>query len=463
MALIYSAIPIFNVLFTYGMETAFFRFTKKDEGNERTVYNTIGTSIFISTIVLGGMMLVFYKTVAAWAGVGDLPELIFMSILIIMLDTLSVIPFAKLRLDGRPKKYALIKVIGIVINIIGTIFFLWYCPRQITKDPGSIFTLFFDPTKNGVYYVVLANLFQAAITYILLFKEVMQMQFRVDKVLWKKIMLYSMPLIIAGLGGVINETFDRRMLQWLWPGSLLEKNEQVGIYNACYKISILITLFIQAFRMGAEPFFFRESGGENPQKVYARVMKFFVIVICLMFMFVAFYLPIWKYFIDEKFWVGLAVVPYLLLANMFLGIYLNLSIWYKLSHKTTAGAYITLVGTAVTLVINFIFIPKYGYMACAWATMICYGTMMVVSYAWGKKVYPIPYAWKKLVAYIVIVLLLFGLYNLANIFMKSDLGMMLIGTVLLGAFLYFIALVERHELRSAPVIGKYFLPKKPLS
>jgi O-antigen/teichoic acid export membrane protein len=459
MGLIYAAIPILNVVFTYGMETAFFRFARKEEGNEKDVYNTIGTSIIISTIVLGGTLLIFYKTVAVWAGVADLSGLIFMSILIIMLDTLSAIPFAKLRLDGKPKKYALIKVIGIVVNIFFTLFFLWFCPRQIAKDPGSICTLFYDADKNGVFYVVLANLFQAAITYLFLFKEVMQMQLKIDVVLWKKIMLYSMPLILAGLGGVVNETFDRRMLEWLVPGSAMEKREQIGIYNACYKISILITLFIQAFRMGAEPFFFKESSGKNPQKVYARVMKFFVIVVCMMFLFVAFYLPIWKYFIDEKFWIGLSVVPILLLANLFLGIYLNLSIWYKLGHKTIVGAYITLVGTIVTLSINYMFIPTYGYTACAWATLACYGTMMLISYLWGKKVYPIPYAWKKLLAYIVLVILLYGLYAFLHKFILSDNYMMVIGTILFAAYIFFIGLIERQELIGAPVIGKYFLPK----
>ena len=178
------------------------------------------------------------------------------------------------------------------------------------------------------------------------------------------------------------------------------------------------------------------------------------------FLFVAFFLPIWKHFIAAKHWVGLSVVPLLLLANMFLGIYLNLSIWYKLGHKTTVGAYITLIGTVVTLGINYFFIPTYGYIACAWATMLCYGTMMIISYVWGKKAYPIPYAWKKLVAYIVIVIALYGLYAAIHTIIASDIIMMIIGTVLFGAFIYFIGKIEMHELRGAPVIGKYFLPKK---
>jgi O-antigen/teichoic acid export membrane protein len=221
-------------------------------------------------------------------------------------------------------------------------------------------------------------------------------------------MIYSLPLTVAGFAGMINETFDRIMLGWWSPAtSIAAARSEVGIYSACYKLSILITLFIQAFRMGAEPFFFKQSLEENAPKTYARVMKFFVLVITGMFLVVALYLDIWRYFIDKKMWEGLKVVPILLFANMFLGIYYNLSIWYKLSNKTSAGAYITLIGAAITLIINYLFIPRFGYMACAWATFLCYGSMMAISYIWGQGKYPIPYAWKKLVAYMVIVA---GLY-----------------------------------------------------
>ncbi len=223
-------------------------------------------------------------------------------------------------------------------------------------------------------------------------------------------MIYAMPLIIVGFGGMINEVFDRIMLSWLAPVTdITAAKDQVAIYSACYKLSILITLFIQAFRMGAEPFFFKQAEGKNPQKVYARVMKFFVITITVMFLFVALYIDIWKYFLSTDpaklkiYWTGLKVVPILLLANMFLGIYYNLSIWYKLTHKTIAGAYITIIGAVITLLINYFFIPYFGYMACAWATFVCYGSMMVISFMWGQKDYRIPYAWRKLCAYIVIV------------------------------------------------------------
>lgn len=460
MSLIYTVIPIFNVLFTYGMETAFFRFTNSKEYKAKDIFDTTATSVFISTFLFGGVLLWFYKTLAVWAGVGDNSGLMLMSILIIMVDTLSVIPFAKLRLEGRPKKYAAIKIAGILINIFFTLFFLWFCPMMVAKDPGSIFSLFYDPAKNGVHYVVLANLLQAIVTLVLLYKELLQIKLHINKPLWKKIMIYSMPLIIAGLGGVINETFDRQMLNWLQPGTAIFKKEQVGIYSACYKLSILITLFIQAFRMGAEPFFFKESQGQNPQRTYARVLKFFVIVICTMFLVVSLYLPIWREFIAQKFWVGLSVVPILLLANMFLGIYLNLSIWYKLGHKTIVGAYITLAGVIITVAINFIFIPVYGYTACAWATFFCYGSMMVMSYIWGQKVYPIPYAWKKLCAYIVIVVAIYSIHYTFSLFVPQKIFTLLFATVLLFLFLAFVGRIEKNEFARLPVVGKYFGPAK---
>lgn len=276
-------------------------------------------------------------------------------------------------------------------------------------------------------------------------------------------MAYSLPLLIAGFGGMINETFDRIMLSWLAPVSGINAaKDEVGIYSACYKLSILISLFIQAFRMGAEPFFFKQSEGQNPQKVYARVMKFFVITISVMFLVVAMYIDIWKYFLSTDpvklkiYWTGLKVVPILLLANMFLGIYYNLSIWYKLTNKTISGAYITLIGAAITLVINYIFIPFFGYMACAWATFFCYGSMMVISFMWGQKAYRIPYAWKKLCAYIVIVVLLYFVHEAIVYFFNGTIVSLTTATILLLIYSWFILLVERKEFQRLPVVGKYF-------
>lgn len=455
MSLVYSAIPVLNILFTYGMETAFFRFADKD-ADKRTIYNTTATSIVISTILFGCTLLFFNDELAKLAGVGNYPELIKLSIFIIILDTFAVIPFAKLRLDSKPRKYAFIKVAGIVINIFFTFFFLLWCRDKVAADPASFWSYFYSPKNNPVYYIVMANLLQAAISLLLLYKEILNIKFKIDTNVWKQQLKYSAPLIIVGLGGVINEVLDRQMLHIWVPGTDTFKEEQVGIYSACYKLSILISLFVQAFRMGAEPFFFKQAEGENPQRIYARVMKFFIIVICIMFLVVALYLPVWRYFIASKHWEGLKIVPILLLANMFLGIYYNLSIWYKLSNKTSAGAYITLTGAAITIGINYFFIPHFGYMACAWATFFCYCSMMIFSFVWGQKEYRIPYAWKKLCAYMIIAVLLFFIHKLIISFTDNNIISLSTGTVLLGVYIWFIAQVEKKELVKLPLVGKYF-------
>jgi len=456
MSLVYAAIPFLNVIFTYGIETAYFRFSHK-EGFKKDIYSTSSISIFISTIFLTVLLLLAHTSVAHWLRLDDHPEFITYSALIIALDTLSTLPFARLRQEGRPRKFALIRITSILITIGLTYFFISVCPKIVANDPTGLVAKYY--IKNyGVGYVILANLIGSFITLILLSRELFAFKWKFNATVWKQIMIYSLPLIIAGFGGMINETFDRIMLGWWAPVHSVEaaKNE-VAIYSGCYKLSILISLFIQAFRMGAEPFFFKQSEGENPQRTYARVMKFFVIAITVMFLTVALYLDIWKYFLSKKtYWTGLKVVPILLLANMFLGIYYNLSIWYKLTHKTISGAYITIIGAVITLVINYVFIPYYSYMACAWATFFCYGSMMVISFIWGQKAYRIPYAWKKLCAYIIIVILLFFVHRTVIHFFNNRLVNISAASFLLLIYLLFIMNIERKEFQKLPVIGRLF-------
>jgi O-antigen/teichoic acid export membrane protein len=324
------------------------------------------------------------------------------------------------------------------------------------ENPDGFIAAFYR--KNyGVGYVIIANLIASFVTFLLLAEEFLSFKFKFNPALWRQMMMYSLPLMIAGFGGMINETFDRIMLGWWAPVQTInDAKVQVAIYSGCYKLSILITLFIQAFRMGAEPFFFKQSESHSPQRTYARVMKFFVITISVMFLVVALYLDVWKYFLRNKiYWTGLKVVPILLLANMFLGIYYNLSIWYKLTHKTISGAYITLIGAAITLVINFTFIPFFGYLACAWATFFCYGSMMLISFIWGQKAYYIPYAWRKLCAYIVIVVLLFFIHAAIIYFFEGTTVNLVTATLLLLLYLWFIVTVERRELQHIPFMGKF--------
>lgn len=454
--LVYAIIPIFNVLFTYGFETAYFRFSGSKEGSSK-LYSTASLSLIFSTILFT-LILWFYKDLLGKSiGMEEFPLIIKLMILIIATDTLAAIPFARLRQEGRPRKFAAAKVLGIIVNVLLTWFFVGYCPSHYTST--NWISSIYDPSLNPITYVVLANLIQSIITLLFLFREILEIRFDFDTVLWKKMMVYALPLILVGMGGMINETMDRLMLRWWVPGTENFREEQVGIYNACYKLSILITLFIQAFKMSAEPFFFKQAEGANPQKVYARVMKFFVIIISVMFLVVSLFIPLWKYFIGPKYWGGLSVVPILLMANVFLGIYYNLSIWYKLSNKTIYGAWVTLLGAAITVFINYTFIPHFGFIACAWATFICYGAMMVVSFVWGQKHYRIPYAWKKLMAYLVIVSVLFfihkGLVHLfPNIYFHYALAVFL-----LLLYCRFLALVEHTEFVKLPFVGKYFVRK----
>lgn len=452
-SLLYSAIPVFSVIFTYGFETAYFRFSGRDE-YKKNLYSTAFFSLFFSTILLGSILWHYQSLLGSVTGFSDIPQIAQLTIFIIAIDALSVIPFARLRQQERPKKYAFVKITGILINILLVWFWVNYCPAQLQKNPNSWVTLVYSQ-RNPIVYVVAANLIQCIITLLLLSKEILEVRFNFNSKLWKEMMIYALPLVIVGLGGIVNETFDRLLLKAWLPGTNVCKEEQVGIYSACYKLSLLISLFIQAFRMGAEPFFFKQAEGQNPQKVYARVMKFFVIIISFMFLAVSLFLPIWEHFIGPKYRVGLKIVPILLLANMFLGIYYNLSIWFKLSNKTIAGTYITLTGTAITILISYIFVPKIGYMAGAWGTFLCYGSMMVISFVWGQKVYPIPYAWKKLVAYIVIVVILFFIHKGITYFISNDIFSLFIGAVLTFIYGWFILLVERKEFQKLPFVGKY--------
>jgi len=448
MSLIYALIPFLNTLILFAFETAYFRFMQRKEFKE-DVYDTLSTSLLLSTLVITGGMFFFRESIAGFIGLSNHPGYVTLSAIIIGFDALIALPFAKLRYDSRPKKYAVIQITRILINIALVYFFLTICPDIIKKNPNSIFNFIYK-AKYSVAYVLIANAAASVFAFIALSREWSGIKLRINKVLWKEVIIYALPLTVAGFAGMINETFDRVMLQRWSPLKGDAATFEVGIYSACYKLSILITLFVQAFRMGAEPFFFKQSSEDNAAKVYARVMKFFVLTICFMFLLVALYLDVWKvlFIRDEKMWEGLRVVPILLFANMFLGIYYNLSIWYRLSHKTTAGAYITLIGAGITLFVNFIFIPYFSYMACAWATFLCYGSMMVISYVWGQKSYPVPYAWKKLISYMVIVAIFYFIHHGITSIWHNNALSYTSATFLLFLFGLFIYRVERKEMEN---------------
>ena len=455
MALVYAAISFVNIGVLFGLDYAYFRYIQRKD-LQKYLYSTLLISMLTSTTLITMLIIALRVPFAQMIDVQNHPSYIVLSAFLIAFDALSALPFARLRHEGRPRKFALIRVTGIVINIVLTFFFLSLCPSLLKAHPNSIIAFIYQPKFGFVGYVLLANVIQNFFQLVLLSPLVKGIRWTFSFPIWKEVMVYALPLTVAGFGGMINETFDRIMLDWRLPHTNDFATYQVGIYSGCYKLSLLITLFVQAFRMGAEPFFFRQSVENSAQRTYARVMKFFVILVSGMFLFVALYIDIWKYFIaDHTMWVGLKVVPILLFANIFLGIYYNLSIWYKITKSTRAGAYITLIGAAITLLINYLFIPAWGYMASAWATFICYGSMMVISFVWGQKIYHVPYAWKKLIAYMVIVSLFYFLHLFLTGFWESRVFSIALGTILLFAYALFILRVERREFSRLPVVGKF--------
>jgi O-antigen/teichoic acid export membrane protein len=448
ISILFASAAFLQVVYTYGMETSYFRFNNLYP--EKDVYNTGLSTIVITTLVFTAVLFIPVQSLANYMEIGSHPEYIKWVLLIVALDTLAVLPFSKLRFQGQPRKFAFIKVLNILINVGLVVFFLVYCKGQHEKGAENFFALMYDPAID-IGYVFIAQLVASAITLILLWKELSSFSFSWNGKLIREILLYSSPLVIVGLGGMVNETIDRFMITSLYPGSSDEARSANGIYSANSKLAVIITLFITAFRMGAEPFFFRQSAEENAPRTYARVMKFFVITCCLCFLMVMLFLDIWKYFMGVKthpeYLEGLKVVPLLMLGKIFLGIYYNLSIWYKLTNRNMMAAYVTIAGAGITILINWLFIPRFGYMACGVASLVCYGFMMAVSYTLGQKHYPVPYAWKKLMAYIVICILLFLIHQLFRSYSPNIWLTHGFGVLLSLAFVAFVVKIEKHELR----------------
>lgn len=453
-SLIYAIFPFMNVLYTYGMETSYFRFSTTED--KRQLYNTQATSLLITTLSFTGLLLLFRNPVADFVEVSNHVEYIGWCAAIIGFDALSALPYAKLRKDNRPRKYAFTKIIGI-IAFVGTIVFLFSFGEDIAKQyPQSFFADFYN-THWGIGFILFANVLQAIITFLLLSSELLGIRLSIDRTLYKKVLIYSLPILIAGFAGTINDSLNRVMFKILYNAPKDETMRQVGMFSATVRLAILINLAIQAFRLAAEPFFFSVSQEKNAKQTYARVMRWFVIVMAFMFLNVTLFMDVWKYFIAEKYRTSLNLVPILLGSYIFFGIYTNLTIWYKLIDKTYYGTYIMLIGSVVTVGINWIFIPIYGYVACAWGMIICNAIMVFFSYSWGQKHYPIPYEVSTIAKYMGVMLLLFGIQTLLSLYILPDsaVARISLGLLLFVAYGLFIFRSERKELSAFPIIGKY--------
>ena len=456
---VYAIIPFLNVVFTYGMETAYFRFTQSED--KKKLYNTLTISLFITTILFTAILLFFRNDIANAAGLEKHAQYVTWMCWIIFFDTLATLPFAKLRQEGRPRKYAFVRVAGIVVNILVVIFALVVLPGYLEKNPNSFLGFLFDKTDPISFYL-LGNVCGSIFTFLLLIKEFKEFKFNFNTGLWKRVMDYSYPLVIVGLGGMVNDMLSRLVYRHVVDVSPEQADKELGIFGNLYRLAVLVTVMIQAFRMAAEPFFFNRSTEENAQKIYARVMKFFVIACCFMFLFIGLYRDVLEWVITRKsaeWGEGIYIVPILALGNIFLGIYYNLSIWYKLTNKNMIGAMITLGGAIITVALNIVLIPQLHYLGAAIATFCCYLFMMIISYTLGQKYYPVPYAVKKLMSYLVLVVLIYLVHRGLHILYDNFWFSISTASLLLLAFALFVARIERKELQRLPVIGKYFTPR----
>lgn len=458
---IYAVIPFLNTLYTYGLETSYFRFAQLYE--KQKVYNTLMISILGSTLLFTVILLIFRQPFSEFIEMERFPDYVLWMIGILFFDTLYTIPMAKLRQEERPKKYAFINMASVMLNIALVLFFYYVAKPAHETDPNSFPGNMFDPSV-GIGYFILSNMIASGITLLLLYKEFKAFQFNFNFGLWKEVMRYSAPLVIVGFGGMINEMLSRVIyLKVLSDEPAYEVERELGIFGANYKLAVLITIFIQIFRMAAEPFFFNQSKQADAQKTYARVMKFFVIACCFMFLIISLFLDFWKILITsgfEEYAEGLKIVPILAMAGVFLGIYYNLSIWYKLTNRNMYGAYITIAGAVITIVLNLVLIKEFRYVGASWATFCCYGFMMVASYYLGQKYYPVPYAKKKLIAYLVISALLYVLHelivrNINPLWNYYHLVYYSTSILLLGSFALLILKVERKELAAIPILNKF--------
>lgn len=427
ISVIFSWFAIFNVVLAYGMETAFFRFFNK-HANKEHVISTSLLSLLLSSVIFFVAALMFKETFASLIDVKE--SLIIYIILILVLDALAIVPFAWLRAKERPLRYSIVKVTSVAINLLLNIFFLTLLPKM--AENGQPFWSEIYKEDFQIEYVFIANVISSGVAFLWISGIYFDTKYKFDKQLWREMLKYSLPIMIAGLAFTVNEVFDRILLDRLLPEDIAKA--EIGKYSACYKLAVFMTLFGTAFRLGVEPFFFSHANTENPKKAYAQITNYFVIMGSLIFLGVMVFIdPLKKLLVrDEAFWEALDVVPIILLASFCLGIYHNLSVWYKVTDRTKFGAYISSVGAIITLVINISLIPKIGYMASALATLAAYGSMMLLSYHFGKKYYPVPYNMRKIVFYLsvsfVFSVLSFYVFN-RNLIAGSLLFLLFLGLV----------------------------------
>lgn len=436
-SIIVSWIVLFNVLLAYGMETAFFRFFHKEEDKGQVV-STASLSIIFTSVLFFVVAFIFSSQLAGFSGIRE--DYILYTLFILLLDALVIIPFAWLRANEKPVKYAIIKILNVAVNLGLNVFLLLLLPRMAAGNSGGLLFEMYVPDFE-ISYIFISMIIASSITLLMVISFYAKVRYSFNTPLWKRMMRYAYPVLIAGVAFAINETFDRILLDWLLPDNIAE--EAVGAYAACYKLAIFMTLFATAFRMGIEPFFFSHAGEKNAQETYALITRYFVAFGSVILVTVVVFSDLLKVLLirNSDYWEAMKVVPLILLANFCLGIYHNLSVWYKVTDRTRFGAFISVGGAIITLAVNFLLIPVMSYMGSAIATVGAYGTMMILSYYLGQKYYPIPYDLRKIGLYLIGSVIISGIsfYIFPNNY--------LIGISLWLAFLTLVFIQEKTAVK----------------
>ncbi len=448
----YSFASILNAILSFGMETTFFRFLNKKDSNKEVIYNNTFWVIATVSTLFCILSFSFISEISVWlqkgrsTSVEDYKIFIRLFILILVTDALSVVPFAKLRAEGKSSRYSVLKTCNILIFIFFNLIFIFVIPYFLAHSTAlsPYLSSWYRPKWIG--YVFVSNLIASLFTLICLLPEILQLRLRIQKSLVIDMFSYSWPVLIANISFIINENSDKIFLTHLLPPQI--SHTQVGIYGACCKIAVFLSIFIQAFRLGAEPFFFNHAKNANAGKTYALIMDYFIIAVSIIFVGLVANIELLKSFIKAKdiaqrelYWSGLSVVPILLLGYVSLGIYMNLSVWYKLSDQTKYGLYISGIGAVLTIFLNILFIPRYGFMASAWVSLIAYGAMMILSYIFGQKHYPIPYHLKRNISYLSVSIML---VIISFIVFKRNLWM---GNIIFILFIIVTYLIEKPRLK----------------
>ena len=438
---LYSYVGFFATFLTFGLETAYFRYANKSD-NAQKVFNVAFQFLLFVSVVFVVLIWLFLEPVSAKIGYQDHKEYILMLAFIVALDTVSALPFAWLRFHRMAKIFSSVKVLNVVINISANVLLLIVFPKIIGENLHYYFP-FYLTTNVGLVFV--SNLLASFATILMIAPVFKEFDFTRKPKLLKLMLAYSLPILVISLAGMINEVADKILMKYLLPDPSTAES-QLGIYGANYKLAILMMIFIQMFRYAFEPFFFAEEKNKDSRVTYARVMVWFVIFTSLIFLVVTLYIDLFKYFVGPAFRAGLVIVPIILAAKMFLGIFYNLSVWYKLTNKTLYGALIAVVGASITIGLNIYLIPRYGYIGAAWTNFAAYFTMMVISYLWGRKVYPVPYNLKRIFLYMISG---FALYFVSlKIPYSNGLAHLAVNTGLIFLFLALVYFKEFRKTRS---------------